>query len=845
MPRTFKKVLAGPVVRRVGPETVNVWLALSQKPKGDLTLRFSGGGVSFSGPPARVVRLGKQLWVALVRWVWKMPGPLLEERTIYRYDVYDGEWSLLTELLVGLDGNLPSFMLPNPVEKGLRVAQASCRKPHGGGYDALALLGAELQKTADDPARRPQQLFLTGDQIYADDVAEPLLKHLSLLTEDLFGYKETLGDAAGLSWSAKKHVTPREAVAANQLDRSGFLVEAGFKSATSRPEELAYYVHHLLGFQEWCAMYLLAWSSEVWAGWSGPGLLSEDAAHARVETYRCSLPQVSLALANVATYMIFDDHDVTDDWFMAEQREAIIKQGKPLARSIVRNGLLAYVVFQDWGNNPDDYADPQSLGSALLKAVEYAGAGKPPGFLDDPKVLAALGLTQATAASFDSRKSWHYQVVGPDFDVVVLDTRTWRGSYKGKESLLTDWAMQQQLELLYQNHAAGAPRPCVLVSPAPIAGFLIVELGQRGKMVYRHAIKPALSEASDVALDFEGWHINGPALKRLLGLLREYEVRPIVLSGDVHYAYSELARGAGERTWRLLQLCSSSAKNSEALTRMLGLCDILSASYLNPMNKAYDIEVSADELDEILAALKMNVEGMGWSAMDWLGEKAKHKGIQLFDLAFRPDIIAEDALTRVITRARSLYVETHNIVDNKLMQAEDSVAVLDLARRAIFGKVYPDLDVVRDQLGQLQTVQRGFGPGADGVAEMLTSDSGSLRFEPVLATDSLVDKRGAPRFAGDADVKDWYAAYGPDTLFGEPRDRSAFLDWLNFLSVGDTNIGLVDIKKSGKQLRVTHELRWTLPGDPSEMPLYALQLPDPADHAQVPPWAVTLHTVLF
>ena len=31
-------------------------------------------------------------------------------------------------------------------------------------------------------------------------------------------------------------------------------------------------------------------------------------------TFFDGLPKVRRALANVATYMVFDDHDVTDDW---------------------------------------------------------------------------------------------------------------------------------------------------------------------------------------------------------------------------------------------------------------------------------------------------------------------------------------------------------------------------------------------------------------------------------------------------------------------------------------------------------------------------------------------------
>ena len=42
----------------------------------------------------------------------------------------------------------------------------------------LSAVDTTLEDSAQISLHRPQQLFLTGDQIYADDVAEPLLRML-------------------------------------------------------------------------------------------------------------------------------------------------------------------------------------------------------------------------------------------------------------------------------------------------------------------------------------------------------------------------------------------------------------------------------------------------------------------------------------------------------------------------------------------------------------------------------------------------------------------------------------------------------------------------------------------
>src|SRR6266511_3070557 len=100
---------------------------------------------------------------------------------------------------------------------------------------------------------------------------------------------------------------------------------------------------HLMTFAEFCTMYLFAWSPVLWQPefptfkqvlpndsesfeipqeFGPPVELSTEIFNnfstevAQLTQFRSTLEVVRKALANVPTYMICDDHEVTDDWFL-------------------------------------------------------------------------------------------------------------------------------------------------------------------------------------------------------------------------------------------------------------------------------------------------------------------------------------------------------------------------------------------------------------------------------------------------------------------------------------------------------------------------------------------------
>jgi len=99
-----------------------------------------------------------------------------------------------------------------------------------------------------------------------------------------------------------------------------------------------------------------------------------------------SLPAVTRPMANAAIYMIFDDHEVTDDWNLYKQwTEKVLASDS--GRRMVTNALTAYWLCQAWGNDPSrfdaafakqiqDYCDLQRTSKGKVSAADSADFDK-------------------------------------------------------------------------------------------------------------------------------------------------------------------------------------------------------------------------------------------------------------------------------------------------------------------------------------------------------------------------------------------------------------------------------------------------------------------------------------
>lgn len=462
-------VLAGPILRKVTDSSVTVWLAL--KEKADVTLEIYPADVQvvnvlFSGQ-RKTVKVGKNLHIVAVT-AQRGAKPALTPGTVYYYDLSFTTAAGKIDLLaaVGSSGKaayaygsrrLPGFSLPPTDLEEVRLIQGSCRKPNAEGPDALAKLDDIIDAAEASPTGRPHQLLLTGDQIYADEVADVLLLMLTDAASALMVDPEPLPGGPGGSQTIADMQLP--------TDRSeAILQDAKFTTVDHRS--------HLMSFGEYMAMYLFVWSDVLWSptipDFSDlavalqvnkdalaklPGLAGDIAEQRlNVVQFQSTIKKIRRALANVPTAMIFDDHEITDDWNMTREFCDNV-YGSERGFRIIQNGLAAYTLCQHWGNAPEQFDDkPLSNGSKpagfeFLKLFD--GAAKYADIADLPALKTALGLhppakllaqkpdymvfhdvgtrQQVADCWVDSQSFiYHYTLETSAYQIIVTDSRTWR-----------------------------------------------------------------------------------------------------------------------------------------------------------------------------------------------------------------------------------------------------------------------------------------------------------------------------------------------------------------------------------------------------------------------------------
>ena len=667
-------ILAGPILRRVDTRSVSVWIAVSAAslvrvdvydgvvdagaPSGSLASVHAGpvaGGTLTTRP------VGKSLHIVVVTADTAGGQPLLPGH-LYSYNVtvsvegQAGSADLNSAgLLVDVDrfrralgyqnGVLPGFATCPERTEDLVLMHGSCQKPHGLGAPMQAQFDAAIEATRLDPIKRPHRLFLTGDQIYADDVATCLVPGLADLGKQLLGATETLkgpgqndaNDATIVNFPAGRRARLAAIAGMTQEEDEGR--------------------NHLMSLGEWCAMYLLAFSPDCWPRLAKAHvptnaaekdklivkLLAQDAADA--ESTEPGAPEVlapstdsplesSLAdifpgdptaesqaeidrktklldeirkqfldqkrailgktpdakihqradtanfrraLANVPTYMQFDDHDCTDDWFITrEWRDRVL--GNLLGQAIVRNALVAGTMFQAWGNDPAAWSAGDR--ADLLDAIEQLFADGAATGPDDAACVAIntlLGLNPGALPKFD----FSYRVDGPTHRVVVLDTRT-RREYATPTSppgLLSAASLDEQLP---PGPLPSGLELLVVVSPAPVLGPALITIfaqpGLIAQVDFGVGIRLKEQRRKEEAekgvpggrvpgafrWDLEQWHVNPDAFERLLERLSTYP-RVVVLAGDVHYgaAFSMAYERLDEhRVSRIVHFTSSAMRNA-------------------------------------------------------------------------------------------------------------------------------------------------------------------------------------------------------------------------------------------------------------------------------------------
>lgn len=581
-------VLAGPVLRRVQADRVVLWLAASRALQATLLLAFMRDGVAceqrirLDEACCREVVIGRDARLLLIDVKLDDPLPL---DTAIQYDVLlgDGHEAL------GVADWAPHLLYPgrSRLEFVVRarldnILFGSCRKPSHPVRDGMARADAVVAEVLDRPHARPAYLMLCGDQVYADDVAGPMLSAIHALIRRLGLYGEYLEGALvkdsdelyahSDGYYRRDKLLP--AIKSNEALRERFFGGVDKPIFTSASAD-----NHLITLAEVLAMYLLVWSPVPWQLVSPvmPALDAPLARRYRTEAaalagFRADLPQAARVLANQPTLMIFDDHDITDDWNLSAKWESTAYE-HPFSRRIVGNALVAYAFCQGWGNDPD------AMAGVIPAAERVAENPDDTGHLDAARQDALIDALLAF-------RDWGY-VVPSTPPLVVLDTRTqrWRSErHPSQPSGLMDWESLCELQQRLLDQSAA-----VIVSPAPMFGVKLIEIIQRVMTWTGHAL----------TVDAENWMAHRGAAGTMLNIFRHSRTpgNYVVLSGDVHYSFMydiEIrSRDQGPHIW---QITSSGLKN-EFPRRLLDWMDRLNrwlyapSSPLNWLTKRRDMEI--------------------------------------------------------------------------------------------------------------------------------------------------------------------------------------------------------------------------------------------------------------
>ena len=343
-------LITGPQVRRAEPHQVCISILTSSDAA--LSIELPDISVDYSSSETQF-RLGEHLYLRHLL-ISSQAGLPLDTLIAYRL-VSDVE--IDHNLYSYGSAQLPAFLIPNILT---RVLHGSCRNPHHHSEDALAMADIDQQVQRDNQSQGAQLLILSGDQIYADDVAGPMLLYIQQLIEVLGIYREQHLDIS-LPPTIEQQLYNRDRFLPytpwQQRDKTdlGYWLRRDLEHFTSLKSE-----NHLVFFEEFIALYLLTYSANAWQMLdltvTAPSCLSNkqlatfDSQQRTLTEFANGLGQCERLMANICTIMMFDDHDVTDDWNLTAAWEQAVYDD-PVSNRIICNGLISYWLFQGFGND--------------------------------------------------------------------------------------------------------------------------------------------------------------------------------------------------------------------------------------------------------------------------------------------------------------------------------------------------------------------------------------------------------------------------------------------------------------------------------------------------------------
>ncbi|WP_299037885.1 alkaline phosphatase D family protein [uncultured Pseudokineococcus sp.] len=273
-------------------------------------------------------------------------------------------------------------------------------------------------------------------------------------------------------------------------------------------------------------------------------------------------PEVRWLLATTPTAMIFDDHDVRDDWNTSRAwREGV--QRLPWWRDRICGAYASYWLHQHLGNLMPARLAEDDLWARVREVGTEGDAGD---------VLREFALAADEQIDGGGTSEWSYVRDLGRTRLVVVDTRSGRVLSEERRSMLDEqeWADVEQHLTGDVDHLLVAASLPVLLEPAlhdlELWNAETASAGAWGERFRPHA------EAFRQAVDLEHWGAFESSFHRLVDRLGEVAAgrlgrapsSVLLLSGDVHHGYVAPLRYPPERGVRspVVQLVSSPLRNA-------------------------------------------------------------------------------------------------------------------------------------------------------------------------------------------------------------------------------------------------------------------------------------------
>ncbi|MEJ5914731.1 alkaline phosphatase D family protein [Pseudokineococcus sp. 1T1Z-3] len=273
-------------------------------------------------------------------------------------------------------------------------------------------------------------------------------------------------------------------------------------------------------------------------------------------------PEVRWLLATVPSAMIFDDHDVRDDWNTSRTWREQVQQ-LPWWRERIVGAYASYWLYQHLGNlMPDRLAEDELW--ARVREVGEDG--------DAAEVLREFAVAADEQIDGGGTSEWSYVRDLGRTRLVVVDTRSGRVLSEDHRSMLDEqeWAhVEEHLGGDVDHLLVAASLPVLLEPALHDLEVWNAETASAGRWGQR--FRP-VAEAIRQGVDLEHWGAFEVSFRRLVdrlgdvaaGRLGREPSTVLLLSGDVHHGYVAPLRYPAERGVRspVVQITSSPLRNA-------------------------------------------------------------------------------------------------------------------------------------------------------------------------------------------------------------------------------------------------------------------------------------------